>query len=92
MPDLAKKAGVFVIATGRSDFPNQVNNVLAYPGIFKGAIRSRLKKITEEMKLAAAEALAQMVEPPTPEKIIPDPFEPNIAEHVAQAVENAASK
>lgn len=92
MPDEAKAGGALVVASGRSDFPNQINNVLAYPGIFKGAIRSRLQKITDAMKIAAAHALADMVEHPTPEKIIPDPFDPGIAESVAQAVEAAAKQ
>src|SRR3989344_2218571 len=67
MPDEAKKMGVRFIATGRSDFPNQVNNALVFPGVFKGAIDSRAKKITPRMKLAAAEALAGIIEKPTPE-------------------------
>ena len=61
MPDLAKKAGARVVGTGRSDFPNQVNNVVAFPGIFKGALEGRAKQITEEMKLAAAHAIASLV-------------------------------
>ena len=87
MPDKAKSAGAFIVASGRSDFPNQVNNVLAFPGIFKGAIRSRIRKITQEMEIAAAEALAGMVKNPSPEKIIPDPFEPGVAETIALAIE-----
>ena len=75
MPDEAYAGGAAVVATGRSDFPNQVNNVLAFPGVFRGALDARAKQITEEMKLAAANALAEMVEDPTKEKIIPSPFE-----------------
>ncbi len=88
MPDLAKKAGVAVIGTGRSDFPNQINNVLAFPGIFKGALEVRAKAITEEMKVVAAYALAEIVtvEKLSPEYIIPSAFEPNVAERIAKAV------
>jgi len=71
MPDLALEAGAAVVATGRSDFPNQINNVLAFPGIFKGALACRAKSITYCMKLAAAKALAGMVENPSKDKIIP---------------------
>ena len=87
MPDEAKAAGAFIVASGRSDFPNQVNNVLAFPGVFKGSIGARLTKITEKMEIAAAEALAGMVKNPSPDKIIPDPFEPGVAETVASAIE-----
>ncbi|PKM94081.1 MAG: NAD-dependent malic enzyme [Firmicutes bacterium HGW-Firmicutes-1] len=88
MPDLAKKAGARVVGTGRSDFPNQVNNVLAFPGIFKGALEGRASQITEEMKLAVAEALANMVNVSdiTDENILPMPFEKGVAEVVAKAV------
>ncbi len=88
MPDEAKAAGAKVIATGRSDFPNQVNNVIAFPGIFKGALEGRAEKITEEMKLASAEALAALVEDDrlSEDFIMPDPFDPRTAEAVAQAV------
>ena len=89
MPDEALKGGAKIIATGRSDFPNQINNVLAFPGIFKGALKIRAK-ITDEMKLAAAVALAGLIKKPTPEKIIPSPFDKNIAETVAKAVIKAA--
>ncbi|MBI2064594.1 MAG: NADP-dependent malic enzyme [Candidatus Yanofskybacteria bacterium] len=87
MPDKAKSVGAFIVASGRSDFPNQVNNVLAFPGIFKGAIRSRIRRITQEMEISAAEALAGMVKNPSPEKIIPDPFESGVAETIALAIE-----
>ncbi|MBC7959186.1 MAG: NADP-dependent malic enzyme [Vallitaleaceae bacterium] len=88
MPDLAKKAGARVVGTGRSDFPNQVNNVLAFPGIFKGALEGRATQITEEMKLAVAEALANLVPPDeiTDENILPKPFDPGVADVVATAV------
>ncbi len=89
MPDLAKEAGAFIVAIGRSDFPNQVNNSLAFPGIFKGALEARATTITREMKLAAAKALAEMVESPTVDKIIPDPFDEGISEKVSQAVKSA---
>lgn len=89
MPDLALGAGAFIVATGRSDFPNQINNVLAFPGIFKGALSVRASDINDKMKIAAAEALAEYVDP-TIEKIIPGPFDEGIAERVAQAVKNAA--
>lgn len=86
MPDLALKAGAKVIGTGRSDFPNQVNNVLAFPGIFRGALDAKATRITEGMKLAAADALASMVSNPNPEKVIPSPLEPGVSKRVADAV------
>lgn len=86
MPDLAKKAGAVVVATGRSDFPNQINNVLAFPGVFRAVIDGRLKTITLEMKKAAASALAKMVPSPTVDRIIPDPFTPNLAKKIAKAI------
>ncbi len=86
MPDLAKKYGAKIVATGRSDFPNQINNVLAFPGIFKGAIEAGKKQISDEMKIAAAEALAKLVKKPSPRKIIPGPFEKGVVEAVAKAV------
>ncbi len=88
MPDEAKSAGAFIVATGRSDFPNQINNVLAFPGIFRGALDARAKDINEEMKMAAAEALAGFIEP-TQEKIIPNPFD-GAEKAVAAAVSKAA--
>jgi malate dehydrogenase (oxaloacetate-decarboxylating) len=84
-PDEAKAGGAYIVATGRSDYPNQLNNVLVFPGIFKGALQLRTQ-ITEEMKLAAAQALANMVKEPTVEKIIPHPLEPGVADVVAEAV------
>lgn len=86
MPDLAKQAGAKVIATGRSDFPNQINNVLAFPGIFQGVLAARAPKITQAMKVAAAQALAEMIENPTPDKIIPGAFDEGVAAAVAAAV------
>lgn len=88
MPELAKKAGARVVGTGRSDFPNQVNNVIAFPGIFKGALEGRARQITEEMKLAAALALADLVsgEQLDEEHILPEAFDPRAAEAVANAV------
>ncbi|MBE5882959.1 MAG: NADP-dependent malic enzyme [Lachnospiraceae bacterium] len=88
MPDLAKAAGARVVGTGRSDFPNQVNNVVAFPGIFKGALEGRATQITEEMKLAAAEAIAGLVSPAelNEDNIMPEAFNPKVAEVVANAV------
>ena len=86
MPDEALKAGAAVAASGRSDFPNQINNVLAYPGIFKGAIEARLNKITDKMKISAAEALANVIKKPTANKIIPDPFDKKIVPAVSDAI------
>jgi malate dehydrogenase (oxaloacetate-decarboxylating) len=89
LPSEAKKGGALIIGTGRSDLPNQINNSLAFPGIFKGALSVRATRITKEMKLAAAEALAGMVKNPTVEKIIPGPFDKGVAETVAKAVVKA---
>lgn len=89
MPDEARAAGAAVVATGRSDFPNQVNNVLAFPGIFRGVIDAKAKKITEEMKLAAAKALASHVKEPAADKIIPDALDEAVAGVVAEAVKAA---
>lgn len=86
MPDVAREAGVAVIATGRSDFPNQVNNSLAFPGIFRGALDNRVQKITDEHKIAAAEALAALVENPTADKIIPGPFDDGVTAAVADVI------
>lgn len=88
MPDVAKAAGARVVGTGRSDFPNQVNNVVAFPGIFKGALEGRAKQITDEMKLAAAEAIASLVpdDELSDENIMPEAFNPKVAEVVAAAV------
>jgi len=86
MPEEAYKGGAYIVGTGRSDFPNQINNVLAFPGLFRGVLDSRAPQITEEMKLAAAEALAGLVKNPSPAKIIPGVFEDDSAGAVAQAV------
>ena len=88
MPDKAKAAGAAVVGTGRSDFPNQINNVLAFPGIFRGALDARAKDITEEMKVAAAKALSAIVtdEELSDEYIIPDAFDPRVCPAVSQAV------
>ena len=90
MPNLAKKAGARVVGTGRSDFPNQVNNVVAFPGIFKGALEGRAKQITEEMKLAAANAIAGLVadEDINENNILPEAFDPRVAEVVSRAVKD----
>ncbi|MCI9669593.1 MAG: NAD-dependent malic enzyme [Oscillospiraceae bacterium] len=92
MPEEAKKAGVAVIGTGRSDFPNQINNVLAFPGIFKGALSVRARNINNEMKAAAAYALADLISPEelNPDYIIPGAFDPRVAPAVAAAVAKAA--
>jgi malate dehydrogenase (oxaloacetate-decarboxylating) len=88
-PDVAHRHAA-IVATGRSDFPNQINNVLAFPGIFRGALDSGARQITESMKLAAAEAIAGMVPAPTPEQIVPSVFTPGVAESVADAVRAVA--
>ncbi|MGM8215599.1 NAD(P)-dependent malic enzyme [Bacillaceae bacterium W0354] len=92
MPDVAKSAGAKVIGTGRSDFPNQVNNVLAFPGIFRGALDVRATRINEKMKIAAAEAIADLVgdKELSPDYVIPNPFDPRVAPAVASAVAKAA--
>ena len=92
MPDVAKKAGVRVIGTGRSDFPNQINNVLAFPGIFRGALDVRASDINDEMKMAAAQAIADIIKDDelNDEYIIPDAFDKRVAENVAKAVAKAA--
>lgn len=87
-PELAKEAGAKVIATGRSDYPNQINNVLVFPGIFKGAINAGARDITDSMKLTAAQALADLVKDPSEDKIIPNPFDEGIEDAVAKAVED----
>ncbi|MBR6802153.1 MAG: NAD-dependent malic enzyme [Eubacteriaceae bacterium] len=91
-PEEAKAGGAYIIGTGRSDIPNQINNVLAFPGIFRGALDARAKSITEKMKVAAAYAIAELVSPEelSTEYIIPKPFDPRVAKAVAEAVKNAA--
>lgn len=86
IPSDAMKAGAKIVATGRSDYPNQVNNILAFPGIFRGALDNGVKKITDEHKIAAAEAIAKLVENPTPELIIPSPLDPRVCPTVAQVI------
>jgi len=86
MPDVAKAAGVAVMATGRSDFPNQVNNVLAFPGVFKGVLESRATNITNKMKIGAARAIAGMVNDVSADMVIPSPFTPGVADAVADAI------
>jgi malate dehydrogenase (oxaloacetate-decarboxylating) len=86
MPDEAKQAGAAIIATGRSDFPNQVNNALVFPGIFRGALDNRVTKITDEHKVAVAEAIARLAKKPTASEIIPSVFTPNLVETVAKVI------
>ncbi|MGO0862341.1 malic enzyme-like NAD(P)-binding protein, partial [Clostridioides difficile] len=94
MPEEAKLGGAFIMGTGRSDFPNQVNNVLAFPGIFRGALDVKAKEINEEMKIAAAYAIANTItdEEICPEYILPDVFNKNVVKNVAEAVKEAAIK
>lgn len=87
LPDDAKEAGAAVVATGRSDFPNQVNNCLGFPGIFRGALDNGVTKITDEHKIAAAEALAGLVKHPNADHIIPSPFDPGVVEAVAKSIQ-----
>ncbi|MBM4404748.1 MAG: NADP-dependent malic enzyme [Chloroflexi bacterium] len=89
MPDLAKKAGAAIVGTGRSDFANQINNCLAFPGIFRGALDVRAPRITSRMKVEAAKALAALVKRPTPEKVIPWALDKTVVPAVAQAVRDA---
>lgn len=86
MPDQAKKAGAFIVATGRSDFPNQINNVLGFPGIFRGALDHEVKKITPEMKIRAAKKLASLVKNLNPNNIIPSLFDKKVVKAVASAI------
>ena len=92
MPDEAKEGGAFIVGTGRSDFPNQINNVFAFPGIFRGALDVRATDINEEMKVAAAYAIANSVSDSelSTENILPMAFDKNVAKNVAEAVKNAA--
>ncbi len=92
MPELAKAGGARIVATGRSDFPNQVNNVLAFPGLFRGVLDSRATQITTEINVAAAEALADYVTDLSEDKIIPDPLDKKVAYKVAEAVKKVASR
>lgn len=86
MPDIAKAAGALIVATGRSDYDNQINNVLAFPGIFRGALDNKIKRITNKMLMQAAINLAKLVKKPTAEKIIPNPFEKGILKAVSSAI------
>lgn len=86
MPEEAKKGGAYIVGTGRSDYPNQINNSLVFPGIFRGALDNRVQEITDDMKLKAAKNLAALVKKPTVEKIVPGPFEKGIAAAVAKAI------
>lgn len=90
-PDEARKGGAKVVATGRSDFPNQVNNVLVFPGFFRGVLDVHARQITDKMKLAAAQALASLVKNPTAEKILPSVFDDGVTQAVAEAVKKSAS-
>ena len=94
MPEEAKQAGAKIIGTGRSDFPNQINNVLVFPGIFRGALDVHARSITEEMKMAAAKGLADLVEKEklAPDYVIPDALDPRVAKAVSQAVAQEAVK
>ena len=83
MPDMAHKAGAAVVGTGRSDFPKQVNNVLAFPGLFRGALDCRAVRITEEMKLSAAQAIADCIDAPTADQVLPNPLDQTVAPRVA---------
>ena len=89
MPDIARDAGAFIVGTGRSDFPNQVNNVLAFPGVFRGALDARAKAISNHMKIMAAFALAKAVEKPTVDNILPSPLDKSVVPAVAAAVKKA---
>ncbi|MDA0208313.1 MAG: NADP-dependent malic enzyme [bacterium] len=86
LPEEAKSGGAYVVATGRSDFPNQLNNVLVFPGVFKGLLEAKAKEVTDDIKLAAAQAITDLIEMPTPEMIIPDAFDERVANAVAEAV------
>lgn len=86
MPDLAKKAGAAIIGTGRSDFPNQINNVLVFPGLFKGALDGSFTKITDEMELIAAKTIADCVKHPTPNRILPSPLDKSVAKKIAKNI------
>jgi malate dehydrogenase (oxaloacetate-decarboxylating) len=88
MPGVAKAGGAFIVATGRSDYPNQVNNVLAFPGIFRGALDHQVREITDAMLMDAARALAACVSDPTPEKILPDAFDKSVVKAVAGAIKS----
>ena len=86
MPDLAKKAGALVVATGRSDFANQINNSLGFPGIFRGALDHKVQRITDSMLIRAAKNLAALVKNPTAESIVPNTFDRGVVAAVAKAI------
>lgn len=88
MPDIAKNAGAFIVATGRSDFENQVNNALVFPGMFRGALDYNTKKITDKMQINAAKKLADIIKNPTPNKIIPSIFDPNVVKAITSSLKN----
>jgi len=92
MPDVARAAGAAVVGTGRSDFPNQINNVLAFPGVFRGALDAGARVINDNMKIAAAQALAGYVIEPTPERVLPDPLDKRVATQIGSAVAEAARR
>jgi malate dehydrogenase (oxaloacetate-decarboxylating) len=92
MPDAAMNAGAAVVGTGRSDFPNQINNVLAFPGIFRGALDARATRITDEMKIAAAHAIANFIKKPQRDRILPNILDREVTQAVAKAVAKAAEK
>lgn len=92
MPDEAKRVGVRLMATGRSDFPNQVNNALVFPGLFKGAIDARAKKITPKMKIKAADALSSIIQKPTTENFVPSIFDPKVVKEIAKATSKAVKE
>jgi malate dehydrogenase (oxaloacetate-decarboxylating) len=85
-PEVAREAGVAILATGRSDYPNQVNNAVAFPGIFRGALDNRVNKITDEHKIAAAEAIAALVDAPSNENIIPNVFDERLVPAIAKVI------
>jgi malate dehydrogenase (oxaloacetate-decarboxylating) len=91
-PETALQAGAAVVGTGRSDFPNQINNVLAFPGIFRGALDARATRITDEMKIAAAHAIAQFIKKPQKDNIMPNILDREVTRVVAKAVATAAKK
>jgi malate dehydrogenase (oxaloacetate-decarboxylating) len=92
MPDEAKRGGAAIVGTGRSDFANQVNNVLAFPGLFRGALEARATRFTASMKLAAVDAIVSCVDEPTPGRILPTPFDRSVSVRVAAAVAEAARR
>ena len=85
-PEEAKQGGTVVFATGRSDYPNQINNSLAFPGVFRGALDNRVTKITDDMKINAAKAIARIVKRPTPNRVIPDMFDKRVPKAVAKVI------